>query len=86
MDTKLTLSLDSEIIANAKQYAAANNISLSKLIEFLLTKVTSKEYHSLEDYPISEWVQLVAEGPAEYQTAAKRSRKQAKDQFFSSKK
>jgi hypothetical protein len=85
MDTKLTLSLDTDVIASAKKYAAANNISLSKLIEFLLTKVTSKEYRSLEDYPIAEWVQLVAEGPVEYQTA-KRTRKRSKDQFFSSKK
>jgi hypothetical protein len=60
------------------------NISLSRLIEFLLTKVTSADYQSLEQYPIADWVNLIAEGKAEYQT--KRSRKSAKKEFFDSRK
>lgn len=84
MDTKVTLSFDEEIINKAKKYAADNNISLSRLIEFLLTKVTTKEYQNLEDYPISEWVSMVSEGEAVYQT--KKNRKKVKEEFFASKK
>jgi hypothetical protein len=40
----------------------------------------------MEDYPISDWVMMVAEGDAEYQTSKKRSRKASKEEFFKSKK
>ena len=33
MDKKLTLSIDERVIAKAKDYAKANNISLSRMIE-----------------------------------------------------
>lgn len=82
MNTKVTLSFDDTVIRQAKKYAADNNISLSRLIEFLLTKVTTKEYRSLEDLPISDWVSQVAEGPAVYNV--NRSRKASKDDFFAS--
>lgn len=85
MDTKITLSFNEEVIQKAKKYAEANNISLSRLIEFLLTKVTSSNYYSLEEYPISDWVMQVAEGEAVYQTK-KRSRKSFKEEYFASKK
>jgi Family of unknown function (DUF6364) len=85
MDTKVTLSFDDAVIANAKRYADANNISLSRLVEFLLNKVTSGNYPSLEDFPISNWVSMVAEGQAEYITRP-RSSKKMKNEYFSSKK
>jgi hypothetical protein len=85
MDTKLTLSLDEAVISKAKRYAATNNISLSRLVEFLLQKVTSPVYKSLEDFPISDWVSEVSEGSATYQTTKKRTRKSAKAAYFSSK-
>gem|GEM_PF-205840 len=69
----------------AKKYAAANNISLSRLIEFLLKKITTSNYHSLEDYPIADWVSQVAEGEAEYKTKAK-TRKSSKAAYFNSRK
>lgn len=84
MNHKLTLSFNDEVIRKAKKYAADNNISLSSLIEFLLTKVTSADYRSLEDYPIADWVSQVAEGKAVYKV--KRSRKDSKNEFFGSKK
>jgi len=85
MDTKLTLSFDEDIINKAKRYAERNNISLSRMIEHLLSKVLEKPYQSLEDFPISDWVSLVAEGDAIYQI--KKSKKSsAKDEFFESKK
>ncbi len=86
MDNKITLSFDESVIARAKKYAENNNISLSRLIEFLLNKVTSDNYSSLEDFPISEWVMQVAEGDAVYETKVKRSRKAAKAEYFKSKK
>lgn len=86
MDNKITLSFDESIIAKAKKYAENNNISLSRLIEFLLKKVTSNNYTSLEDFPISDWVNQVAEGEAVYQTKTRRTRKAAKAEFFNSKK
>lgn len=84
MDTKVTLSFNGDVIERAKKYAADNNISLSRLTEYLLNKATSNPYRSLEDFPISDWVMEVAEGPAEYHT--KRNRKSAKKEFFEIKK
>jgi len=86
MDAKITLSFDEGVINKAKRYAENNNISLSRLVEFLLKKVTHSGYHSLEDFPIADWVSQVAEGEAVYQTSKKRTRKSSKSEFFSSKK
>lgn len=86
MDTKLTLSFNQGVVEKAKKYAAANNISLSRLIEHLLTQVTSNQYKSLEDFPISDWVNMVAEGEVEYKRTQKSSKKDLKDEFFASKK
>ena len=86
MDNKITLSFDESVISKAKKYAAKNNISLSRLVEFLLKKVTSKGYKSLEDFPISDWVQQVAEGEAVYITRALRTRRAAKEEYFKSRK
>ncbi len=86
MDNKITLSFDESVISKAKKYAENNNISLSRLIEYLLKKVTANNYSSLEDFPISDWVQQVAEGDAVYETKASRSRKAAKDEYFKSRK
>ena len=86
MDSKITLSFDENIIHKAKKYAENNNISVSRLIEFLLKKVTSSNYTSLEEFPISYWVQQVAEGEAVYQTKNKRTRQAAKAEYFNSKK
>ncbi len=85
MDSKITLSFDESVISKAKKYAQNNNISLSRLIEFLLQKITSSNYLSLEDFPISQWVTQVADGEAVYQTK-RRTRKVSKNEFFSSKK
>jgi len=85
MDAKITLSFNESVIQRAKKYADNNNISLSRLVEFLLNKVTASNYSTLEDYPIAEWVLQVAEGEATYQTKHKRTRKAAKAEYFSSK-
>lgn len=41
MDSKITLSFDESAINRARKYAAKNHISLSRLTEFLLKKVTA---------------------------------------------
>ena len=43
-----------------------------------------KPYQSLKDFPISEWVSIVGDGEAIYQT--KSNRKKQKEEFFNSKK
>jgi len=85
MDAKITLSFDESVIKKAKNYAENNNISLSRLTEFLLRKVTSNSYQSLEDLPISDWVSMVAEGEVEYQTKPKKN-KELKAEYFKSRK
>jgi len=85
MDAKITLSFEESVINKAKKFANENNISLSRLMEFLLDKITSKNYKSLEDIPISEWVNMVSEGQAEYKTR-KKSRREMKNEYYKSKK
>ncbi len=83
METKLTLSFDKEVIEKAKAFAAANNISLSKLTEFLFRNITSGHYRTLEELPIADWVSQVAEGEAVYH---KRSSGDTKRDFYNKKK
>jgi hypothetical protein len=85
MDTKLTLSFDADVVNQAKNFAAKHNISLSRLVEFLLAKSTSGNYSSLEELPISDWVLKVSEGELEYRTKII-SRKKLRNGFLSSKK
>lgn len=66
MDAKVTLSFDEAVIDRAKAFADANNISLSRLVEFMLSKVIDKRYRSLDELPVSDWVSQVAEGQATY--------------------
>tara|TARA_R110002049_G_scaffold132849_5_gene292192 strand:+ start:3181 stop:3426 length:246 start_codon:yes stop_codon:yes gene_type:complete len=54
MDKKLTLSLDTNIIESAKNYAKSNNISLSKLIESYLTTLTKRRQDSVRITPLVE--------------------------------
>lgn len=85
MDAKITLAFDKEVIERAKNLAAENNISLSRMVEFMLRKATSKSYQNLEEFSISEWVKDIAEGEAEYSVAPK-SRKKLREDFYKSKK
>lgn len=85
MDAKITLSFNEDVIIRAKRFADNNNISLSRLTEFLLSKVTSSSYKSLDELPVSDWVNMVAEGEVEYvRTPPKR--KALKQEYYSSKK
>ena len=85
MDAKLTLSLDNDVINNAKLFAEKNNISLSRLTEFLYRKLAENSYSNLEELPISDWVMMAADGQAEYKTKTKTSKK-LRSEYFDSKK
>jgi len=54
-------------------------------VEFLLKKTTSDHYASLEDMPVSDWVDMVSEGETVYQSKPK-SCKDLKSDYYSSKK
>ncbi len=84
MDAKVTLSFDASVIQSAKKFAESQNISLSRLTEFLYRQLESKQYKSLEELPISDWVNMVAEGQAEYKT--RKSSKSLKETFYESRK
>ncbi len=84
MDAKITLSFNRETIDKAKKFAESQNISLSRLTEFLYRRITSGHYKSLEELPIADWVNSLAEGDPEYKTKP-RSRKSMKNEFFKSK-
>jgi hypothetical protein len=85
MDAKITLSFDEAVIIKAKKFADSQNISLSRLTEFLYSRIVSGHYKSLEELPVSNWVSIVAEGNAEYKTKS-RSRKALKTEFLKSRK
>ncbi|AHF14626.1 DUF6364 family protein [Niabella soli] len=86
MDAKVTLSFNASVIEKAKAYAASEGLSLSRLVELLLQKVIATGQHSvnIEHIPIEEWVSVVAEGPAVYNTKSL-SKSQKKD-FYESRK
>jgi hypothetical protein len=83
MDAKLTLNFDSAVIEKAKAFADSRGISLSRLTEYLYRQITSENYVSLDDFPIADWVNQVAEGQATY---IRRNRKSTKDEYFNSRK
>jgi muconolactone delta-isomerase len=83
MDTKLTLHFDREVIEKAKKYAASQQMSLSRLTEYLYRQITSGDYRTLSEFPVADWVNQVSEGEANY---VRRSRKSMKNEFMASKK
>lgn len=85
MDAKVTLSFNKDVIVQAKEFAAKNNISLSRLTEFLLKKAISKASVTLDELPVSDWVMQVSEGEVEYVRQPK-SNKVLKKAFYTKKK
>jgi len=83
MDSKISLSFDREVIDQAKRFADKNDMSLSRLTEFLYSRITSGTYKSLQELPISDWVSMVSEGEAEYLINSK-SRKSRKEDYLKS--
>jgi hypothetical protein len=85
MDAKITLSFNEDIINKAKKFADSQNISLSRLTEFLYAQITSGNYKTLEELPVSSWVLELAEGQAEYKTKSK-TRKALRAEYMKSRK
>ncbi len=81
MDIKLTLSFNEEIIQKAKKFAEERNISLSRLTELLLTKAVMSDKHSIDDFPVADWVNSVSEPLAEYKKK-KTTTKSLKKEFY----
>lgn len=84
MDAKITLSFDKEVIKDAKEFASKNGISLSRLTEFIYKQISSNNYKSLDELPIADWINTVAEEGIEYTKSP--SRKQMKSEFYNSQK
>lgn len=64
METKLTLKLDKTVIEKAKQYAASQNRSLSRIIEDYLQTLTNKDktFKKEMEIPISSFVKSMSTG------------------------
>jgi len=84
MDAKITLSFDRNVIEKAKEFASQNNISLSRLTEFIFRQITQNQYKTLNELPVSDWVNMVAEDRPEYKRTP--SRKDLKSEFLDSQK
>jgi hypothetical protein len=83
MDAKITLSFDDEVINKAKKFADRHHISLSRLTEYLYDQMTRQPYRNLEDMPLADWINQLAEGKTTYRTRGKNS-KSLKQEFFKS--
>ncbi len=79
MDTKITLHFNKDVIEKAKKLASANNVSLSQLTEFLYRQITTRNYKTLEVFPVTDGGNQIADGEAIYK---KRNRKDTKNEFF----
>lgn len=66
MDKKLTLSLDQNIIEQAKEYAKINQISLSKLIESYLASLTKRKENNIKITPLVESLSGVIDIPLDF--------------------
>ena len=69
MNTKLTLRLNDNVIERAKIYARSHNISLSKMIESYLDRLTKQNEEEKKKVPITPLVESlsgVIELPADF--------------------
>ncbi len=82
MDAKITLSFNADIITQAKEYATEKGISLSRLTEYLFSRMTAVRDADIYELPISNWVLELAAGDAEYQHKPK-SRKSLRQDYYS---
>jgi len=66
MNSKLTLKLNSIVIARAKMYAKKHNTSLSKMIESYFDSVTKAEDTGIEITPLVKSLSGVIDLTADY--------------------
>jgi GTP cyclohydrolase FolE2 len=81
MDSKITLSFNTDVIAQAKAFANQKGISLSRLTEYLYSKMTAVNDANIYDLPINSWVLDLAEGKPSYQHKPK-SRKENRSAYY----
>jgi hypothetical protein len=74
MDAKITLSFRADVISSAKKYARQQGISLSRLVENMLSRVVREDATHFDRFPISDWVFQAAEGNPEYHSHIKSSK------------
>ncbi len=65
MNTKLTLSMNSKLIASAKKYAERKGISLSRLVEEYFGKITSPSLSKTEK-SLAELRGILGNTPADF--------------------
>jgi hypothetical protein len=57
MSTKLTLNIDEKVVTRAKKYARKNKISVSKIVESYLNRVSSEPTGKKEKIsPVIDWI------------------------------
>jgi hypothetical protein len=66
MNKKLTLSLNENVIENAKLFAKKNKISLSKLIEAYLKSIADNSTKDVEITPLVESLSGVIKLPTDF--------------------
>ncbi|MEI7723929.1 MAG: DUF6364 family protein [Bacteroidota bacterium] len=66
MNTKLTISMDEDVIDRAKNYAQSHRISLSRMIESYLDLVTKQGSERIAITPLVESLSGVIELPENY--------------------
>lgn len=66
MNSKLTLKLNSSVIARAKRYAKKRNTSLSRMVESYLDLVTREERSGIEITPLVKSLSGVIELTTDY--------------------
>lgn len=79
MDAKITLSFRADVIQKAKVYAEKQGLSLSRIIENQLSRLIRDDAYHFDQFPISDWVYMAAEGDPEYHSTNKSSRRLRKD-------
>lgn len=66
MSTKLTLSLDSKVIERAKRYSDRKGLSLSKIIEDYLRKLTQSEKKSPKKSKVDKLAGILGPVPDDF--------------------
>lgn len=84
MKAKITLQIDEEVIANSKEIAKSLNLPISKFAEQILRRFTTARYRSIEEMPVSDWVNIVSDGEVQY-LREPRTSKQLKDEYYNRK-
>ena len=79
MDAKITLSFRADVIQKAKEYAEKQGTSLSRLTENLLSRLIREDAQHYDQFQISDWVFMAADGPTEYHSKIKSNKKLRKE-------